>query len=72
MDAVEAADMPDVGPVEKDDASPLGKSHRNTVQYSRHDDVDDSDQASDTDSAAEMPSSDEQDEESENDDNNDV
>jgi len=60
--------MPDV-PAEEDDVSPLSKCHHNTVQYSRHDDIDDDyDEGNDTNSASDEPSGDEQDE-SENDDN---
>jgi len=68
LDAVEVADMPD-DQVEDDDASPHDMSRRNTMQYSRHDDISDEEEKGDeSDSEAEGPSSDEQDGESENDD----
>jgi len=62
LDAVEAADMPDDQVEEDDGLSPDGKSRRNTVQFSRHHDINDDADADDGDSTSEAPSSDEQDE----------
>jgi len=62
LDAVEAADMPHDQVEEDDGLSPDGKSCRNTVQFSRHHDINGDDDADDGDSTSEAPSSDEQDE----------